>query len=63
MDRERVSEALERIERAFARIEAAADCTAGSADSSLLVQENRFLRQTVDAALGEIDELIERLDG
>ena len=60
MDRQRISHALERITRATARIEAAA---ALPRTDPQLEQRHAALRAEATAALADLDQIIDRLDG
>lgn len=62
MDRERVNQALARIEGAFSRAEAAAARPRVSVPAAALVEQNMRLRDTIGDMLGELDTLIERLE-
>ena len=68
MGQERASAALERIERALARIEAAASASASPSTVSdpqepALRQAHAALRGKVEAAIAQIDRLLEREPG
>lgn len=68
MDSARISQAMDRIDRALARIETQAALGRGrspapSADDGLLEQRHEALKDTVRSALTELDTLIERLEG
>lgn len=67
MSSQRISQAMERIDAALARIETQA-ALARHADLSRdlppaeLVERHEALREIVDASLAELDSLIERLE-
>lgn len=62
MDRERLRNALSRIESAFSRLDAAVGQSLAAPSPAELVEKNRQLRETIAHSLGEIDRLLERLD-
>ncbi len=71
MATERVRQALERIESAFSRAEAAvarprAETPPSGPSSSTavaLVEQNMRLRESIGETLGQLDLLIERIEG
>jgi len=66
MDRERLAEALGRMENAFARLEAAASRPRPDAQTrsnlAALAEQNARLRESVAEALAQIDDLVARLE-
>ncbi len=67
MSDDRIASAFERIEAALGRIERSANAPASSPGSSSeeiaeLAARHAALRETVGASLGELDQLIERLE-
>ena len=56
---ERALNAIERIERALARIEGAAENRAPPQADAGLEEAHRTLRSRVEGAIGEIDRLLE----
>jgi hypothetical protein len=66
-----VRQALARIENAFSRVEAAAARPRGgiaatgpsTSTAASLVEQNMRLRETIDETLGQLDLLIERIEG
>ncbi|WP_370188590.1 hypothetical protein [Qipengyuania sp.] len=66
MSSERIQKAVDRIDRALARIETQAALashggTAGEAGNAALVARHEALRESVTASLAELDTLIEGL--
>lgn len=67
MDSARISQAMDRIDRALARIETQAALgrnrvPALTGEDAMLAHKHEALKETVRTALSELDTLIERLE-